>query len=40
MFDFVDRLYFKLYKRTLNCEGLFINCRKWIKDKNATKNHK
>ena len=40
MFDFVDRLYFNLYKRTLNCEGLFINCRKWIKHKNATKNHK
>ena len=40
MFDFVERLYFKLYKRTLNCEGLFINFRKWTKYKNATKKPK
>ena len=37
MFDFVDRLNFKLYKRTLNWEGLFLNCRKWTKYKNSTK---
>ena len=39
-FDFVDRLYYKSYKITLNCWCLCINCRKWLKDDKATRNHK
>ena len=32
VFDFVNKLYYKLHKIIFNCVGLYINCRKWLKD--------
>ena len=32
LFDYVDRLYYKSHKLTLNSRGLYISCKKWLKD--------
>ena len=40
VFDFVDSLYYKLYKISLNRGGSYIDSAKWVKNKMATINPK
>ena len=40
VFDSVNSLYYRLHKISLNRGGSYIDSPKWLKNKNATINHK
>ena len=38
VFDYIQLLYYKCHKISLNCSGSYIDSRDWIKNKKATIN--